>query len=191
MKPLFSLTMITLLFTYNAHAKKEFNFEARKASCQSKSSGDVCSFEGKKGKREGTCKEGRKDKSVLLCVGGKKGKGGMFKELNLTKEQYSKLKEYKETKKKNREEMKALKGKVKALKEEVKQGFLKNISDEKLLAIHKEITEVRAKLESLRFSKMITMKNILNEEQRKKFIEHESKRKDKFKKKRKERSKKK
>jgi len=49
--------------------------ELRKAACESKSAGEVCSFEGRKGTVEGLCSEGRRDASVLVCKDpNKKGK---------------------------------------------------------------------------------------------------------------------
>ncbi|WP_372654907.1 Spy/CpxP family protein refolding chaperone [Halobacteriovorax sp.] len=187
MKSLLSLTVITLLFTYNTHAKKGEMFEVRKAACAEKSVGDACTFQGKKGEKSGTCKEGKRDKEVLFCKGerGKKGgQFGMLKELNLSKEQFAKLKTFRESEKAKREERKPLKDKIKSLKEDIKKGFISNISDEKMLTIHREISTVRAKIEELRFSKMVALKNILNEEQRTKFMELDEKRKEKFKKRR-------
>ncbi len=182
MKPLFSLTLITLLFTSPTYAKKEMNFAARKTACAEKAVGDTCSFQTKKGEKKGTCKEGKKNKEVLMCFGERKGKHGMLKELNLSKEQFAKLKVYREAEKAKKDERKPLKEKIKSLRKDIKKGFISNISDEKMLEIHREISANRAKLEEIRFSKMITMKNVLNEEQRKKFMELEESRKEKFKK---------
>lgn len=191
MKSLFSLTLITLLFTYNTHAKNTETVEARKTACVEKSAGDACSFQGKKGEKSGVCKEGKKDKNVLMCKGERGKKGGhfgMLKELNLSKEQFAQVKAFRKAEKEKREERKPLKEKIKSLKEDIKKGFISNISDEKMLAIHREISTVRAQLEEFRFSKMIALKNVLNEEQRKKFMELDEQRKEKMKKNRKKRS---
>ncbi|ATH06420.1 hypothetical protein BIY24_00215 [Halobacteriovorax marinus] len=186
MKSILGLTLTALLISTPALAKKPMNIEERQMACKDKSAGDSCTLQGKKGEKSGTCKEGRRDKSKLICLGERKGKGfGFLKELNLSKEQFSKLKEHKQSEKVKREERKALKEKIKSLREDIKKGFIGNISDDKMMSMHKEVSSTRAKLEEMRFSKMIAMKNILNEEQRKKFIELEDKRREKFKKKKK------
>lgn len=182
MKTLFSLTLITLLFSSPALARKGSNLEERKASCESKSVGDSCTYQSKRGEKTGTCKESRKDKSTLFCKGERKGKKfGMFKDLNLSEEQVAQLKEYRSKDKAKREQKKALKASMEESRNKIKQGFLTGVSDDKLISLHKEVSEKRAQLEEMRFSKMITMKNILNEEQRKKFIEHKEQRRKKFK----------
>ena len=186
MKSLLSLTLATLLFASPTFAKKGEGMKASKAACSEKSVGDACTFQGKKGERSGVCKESRKNREVLMCKskrGKRGGQAAILKELNLSKEQFAKLKEYREASKSKKEERKPLKDKIKSLREDIKKGFISNISDDKMLEMHREISANRSKLEEFRFSKMIAMKNVLNEEQRKKFIELEGQRKKKFKKK--------
>lgn len=102
----------------------------------------------------------------VFAKGSEGGFGEKFKSLDLSKEQLEKLKENRSGQK---EKMKASRKEMKALKEQIHEGFKSNLSDSELEKLHAKLKEKKSEMEDLRFSKLIYLKNILNDEQRKKF----------------------
>lgn len=109
----------------------------------------------------------------------KKGKGRfkqLIQELQLSKEQISKIKDHR----------KSMKGKMKPLREQVKQlrgeldkAFLNGGSDGEMKSLNTRILDTRTQINEIRFSKMVFFKNVLNQEQRQTFIEKKKKYKGK------------
>ncbi len=106
---------------------------------------------------------------------GRKGRG-FFKELNLSKEQIEKLKAHR---KENKGQLKGKMKEMKSLREELDSAFLKGASDSDLTGISKKMSVLKAEMENSKLQKMIFMKNLLTEEQRKAFIEKKKSRKGK------------
>ena len=161
--------LLFLSLSFQAHAKKnEKRWSKIKAACESKSAGQECSFEFKGKNFEGECKEGKKDSSLLVCK--RSGGGGLaiLRELDLTDEQLKKLKEFMSS---HSEKRKDLKGGGKEKREKMKELFLAGKSDSELKKLHVEISSEHEKRGQLRLEKMIFLKNLLTEEQRKAYIE--------------------
>lgn len=121
--------------------------------------------------------------SLNLSVSASQGeKKGYFKEmaqtLNLSKEQLEKIKEYKSAHKGERGNFKE----IKELRQKIEQAFLENASDDVIKELHGKIKVLREKGEEAKLTKMIAFKNILNQEQRKKFLELKKERRSKGKK---------
>lgn len=57
-------------------------YEVRKAACSGKSAGEVCSFQGRRGEKTGTCKASRRNPSEMVCKGDRKGRRGGWKKKN-------------------------------------------------------------------------------------------------------------
>ena len=68
---------------------------------------------------------------------------------------------------------------MKSLREELDSAFLKGASDSDLTGISKKMSALKAEMENSKLQKMIFMKNLLTEEQRKAFIEKKKSRKGK------------
>lgn len=120
-----------------------------------------------------------------------KGKGHfkeLAKELNLTKEQMEKIKTHRKSMKSSsgsKEDRKAKREKRKQYKQDLKQAFINGESDSKIAEIHGKIQSLRSGNKERRIQKMIFMKNILNKEQRVKFMEIREKKRSERKSKRK------
>lgn len=56
------------------------------------------------------------------------------------------------------------------LSKKIKSAFLKNESDKKLRSLHLQMKSLKDQREEIRFKKFLKMKNILNTEQRKTFL---------------------
>ena len=115
--------------------------------------------------------------------GGKKGKGGkgqfkqILKQLELTDEQKDKLKSIR---KENKDKYRMTKGEMKELHEKLEDGFSSNSSESELQGLHTKIKEIRIKKMDKRFNRMMSIRSVLNETQRKRFFElHKSMRKNK------------
>ena len=68
-------TIVTLLFSLlstSAFAARGEGKQVKITACEGKAVSESCSFEGRRGQVNGTCVEGRKDTSVILCQGPKK-----------------------------------------------------------------------------------------------------------------------
>jgi hypothetical protein len=74
MKKLTLVLMATAMVISVAHARGKRNYGARKAACNGKSNGDICTFQGRRGEKSGTCKESRKNPADLVCKKDRKGK---------------------------------------------------------------------------------------------------------------------
>lgn len=117
--------------------------------------------------------------SIIASQGEKKGYfNKMAQTLNLSKDQLEKIKEYKNAHKGERGSFKE----IKELRQKIEQAFLENASDEIIKELHGKIKVLREKGEDAKLSKMIAFKNLLNEEQRKKFLEFKKDRRSKGKK---------
>lgn len=105
-------------------------------------------------------------------------KRGKFKEvmkqLDLTQEQMNALKDHKKSYK---SQAKTDWKKLKQLKEDIKVAFINGASDEQLKDLNSTLQAEQMKMKEVRFNKMIFMKNLLNQEQRKKFMEIKKERK--------------
>jgi Spy/CpxP family protein refolding chaperone len=102
-----------------------------------------------------------------------KGKRGnhfkkMITELNLSNEQIEKFKEFRKSLKGKR---KPIRTEVKVLRNEMKSAFISNASDSKLLELHKKLVSARSKMSEMKFSRMLVLKNILDKDQKQKFME--------------------
>lgn len=96
-------------------------------------------------------------------------KGGhhkIFKELNLSQDQKDQLKEIKKA---GKEKVRALRESKKALREKLKQAMNSNTSDSDLRKIHADLQKAEAEMKNLKFEKILSIRAILNEEQRAKF----------------------
>jgi len=96
----------------------------------------------------------------------------IFKELNLTSEQKEKIEKIRNSQK---EETKTLRKEVKNAQKSLKASLQSEKSDAELLSAHKEIMRLRNELSEKRFSNMLSIRAILNPEQRKKMAEMRSK----------------
>ena len=92
------------------------------------------------------------------------------------KEQIEKLKAHR---KENKGQLKGKMKEMKSLREELDSAFLKGASDSDLTGISKKMSALKAEMENSKLQKMIFMKNLLTEEQRKAFIEKKKSRKGK------------
>ena len=101
-----------------------------------------------------------------------------LKQLDLSEEQLSKLKEHRKENK-DREARKANRQEIKALKKEMNQAFIDGASDEVISNLHNQIIQRRSNKEVKRLEKMIFLKNLLTKEQRQKFIEIKKERRGK------------
>ena len=100
-----------------------------------------------------------------------RGKGGDFKildKLNLSVEQITKIETFKSEHKKKRE---ARKESRKDYREDMKNLFIQGAGDEEMKTLHQSIKSQRSARADMKLDKMIFFKNVLNEEQRKIFIE--------------------
>ena len=102
---------------------------------------------------------------------GKRGKGWMkkLKELNLTEEQLTKIKEIKKARKNDKDQRKQMNTQFKALKEEMKTAFKSNKSNVEIRALHNKIIDFKDKRRNQRFEMMLQIRDILTSEQRAKF----------------------
>ena len=89
-------------------------------------------------------------------------------ELNLSNEQIAKIEQFKSEHKKKRETKKT---KRENHREKMKELFLDGASDEEMKKYHKVITEHKNGRSGKRLEKMIFIKNLLNKEQRKLYLE--------------------
>jgi Spy/CpxP family protein refolding chaperone len=97
----------------------------------------------------------------------------MMSELKLSDDQIQKFKDYR---KKNKGEMKGIKTQIKSLRSDIKDGFIKKVSDSKLEAMHAQMGELHSKSSNIKFKKMLFLKSVLSKEQRQSFMELKSKR---------------
>ena len=106
----------------------------------------------------------------------RRGKGSergiMFKELNLTKDQKAKLRTMRDV---NHDQMEKTRNEKDQLQEELRAGFKQDLSNKKLLAIHDKIIKLKISRDTVRFEKMLSIREILTKEQREKFNETHSK----------------
>jgi len=110
---------------------------------------------------------------------GEKGKGfKMLQELNLSKEQIAKLKEFQQAFREKRKQMKGMSN-PKDDRKKMEQLFLDNKSDNELKALHHKIQDENNRQANLRLEKMIFMKNLLNAKQRKLYLQSQGQRKPK------------
>lgn len=110
----------------------------------------------------------------------KESKRGHFKkmieELSLSEEQIAKIKEHR---KQSRTESKALRSQMKEIKEKMKASFISDASSSELSTLSSQMDGLRNKIGKIKFSKMVLFKNILDKEQRVKFMELKPKRRRK------------
>ena len=121
--------------------------------------------------------------SGAYAFGGKKEKGGngefrkILKQLDLSDEQKEKLKSMREE---SKDKSKPNKGEMKELHTKLQAAFTSNASDSELITLHTQIKELRMKHMDRKFNRMIGIRSVLNETQRKKFFElHQQMRKGK------------
>src|SRR5690606_17484552 len=91
----------------------------------------------------------------------------IMQQLDLSDEQKTKLKSFKEENKGD----KPKKGELKELNEKLQTGFLNNASDSELKDIHNQIKALKTSRMDKRFNHMMNIKSVLNDVQRKKFFE--------------------
>ncbi len=99
------------------------------------------------------------------------GKGGfmkILKQLELTDEQKSKLKEIRKA---HKEDKGSGKEEIIKLRESMKEKFVSNASEAELRTIHNQMKSFRSERNEKRFSKLMKIRNVLTPEQRKKFQE--------------------
>ena len=94
-------------------------------------------------------------------------KRSMLRDLNLSKQQLQELKEHRKS---NKGQKKELSSQIKDLRRELKTKFVAGASDDELADIHSKIKAIRSKIDDQRFNKMLELKNILNDKQRKRFM---------------------
>lgn len=103
---------------------------------------------------------------------GKEKRGGHFKkmieELSLSQEQITKIKEHR---KQSRTETKALRSQVKEIREKMKASFISDANSSELSTLSSQMDGLRDKIGKIKFSKMLLFKNLLDKEQRAKFME--------------------
>lgn len=102
----------------------------------------------------------------------------VMKSLNLSEDQYKKLKEYKSS---TRSKYKGLRKEIKKAKESLRDGFINNVSDSELKTRNEKVLALRSQMTEKRFNKVLFLKNLLNDEQRKKYMEMKSERRGKWK----------
>lgn len=100
------------------------------------------------------------------------GKRGFFKELNLTKEQKEKLKEHRSS---NKGQMKGLRQEMRSLREQLSEAFVSGASDSTFQELNQKLSATKTKMEKSRYQKMLFFKNLLDKEQRVKFMEQRKK----------------
>ena len=114
--------------------------------------------------------------------GGKKEqktkKKGQLKELNLSEEQLTKIKEYRKS---NRTKMKPLREEIKLTRDKIKKSFLDDSSTSELTNLHNKMKDLRSQMAQIKFSKMIMLKEVLNKEQRAKFMSLEKRKRSRAK----------
>jgi Spy/CpxP family protein refolding chaperone len=110
----------------------------------------------------------------------KESKRGHFKkmieELSLSEEQVAKIKEHR---KQSKTESKALRSQMKDIKEKMKASFISDASSSELSTLSSQMDSLRDKIGKIKFSKMLLFKNILDQNQRVKFMELKPKRRRK------------
>ncbi len=109
-------------------------------------------------------------------------KGGgkeAFKELNLTDDQKSKMKELRKA---SKNEMKVLRQTMKDRREKLAQSMAGKASDDELKKDFASLQEAKAKWESAKFDQRLKMRKVLTEEQRAKFASFMNEKKKSFKK---------
>lgn len=92
----------------------------------------------------------------------------LFRQLDLTEEQRTKLAELRKEKS---AKMESLRKQMKAAHEKMKAALEADSSDEALKKAHQEVRDVRAQLEDMRFESMLAIRKVLTPEQRKKFAD--------------------
>ena len=97
---------------------------------------------------------------------GGKFKEQMMKELDLSEQQAQQLQELKKS---NKPEMKSLRGEMKAIREKMQDAMAKDASESELRSLHNQKFEIRKKLSTARFEKMLAIRKILTPDQRVKF----------------------
>ncbi|NQY99683.1 MAG: Spy/CpxP family protein refolding chaperone [Bdellovibrionales bacterium] len=101
--------------------------------------------------------------------GGKKGvMRKVLKELNLSDEQKSSLKEMRKA---NKGQMKELRQQKKAARLELKEAMGSDASESKLRALHTKLQELRKETATKRFENLLKIRKVLTPKQRKKFVE--------------------
>jgi len=103
---------------------------------------------------------------------------GQLKELNLTEEQLTKIKEYRKS---NRNKMKPLREEIKQTRDKIKESFLADSSTSELTSLHNKMKDLRSQMAQIKFSKMVMLKEILNKEQRAKFMSLEKRKRSRAK----------
>jgi Spy/CpxP family protein refolding chaperone len=108
-----------------------------------------------------------------LYASGNKGKGGMkmYQDLNLTDEQVSKLKAFKKNQQEKREKIKSS---CKTKHEKMKELFIQGKPDSELQTMHEEIKSGCRPKGDIRFERMLFLKNLLDQKQRKIFIQNKN-----------------
>ncbi|MBL7665845.1 MAG: Spy/CpxP family protein refolding chaperone, partial [Bacteriovoracaceae bacterium] len=115
---------------------------------------------------------------------GGKGRGGHFKEmfekLNLSAEQKTQLENLRKGDK-DKEGMKAKRQQKKELRKKMDEAFAGNASKEELTKLHTEMQSLRTEADNARFQRILSIREILTPEQRKKFQELKAEKWKKFK----------
>jgi len=180
MKEIIMTLSVLTIFPLTGFASGGKHFELQKNACENKKPDEVCSFVTPKGERDGICLKSKKDTETLLCKKPRKKRGDfkVLSQLNLSNEQLEKLAKFK---KEHDAKRKKLKGDRRDEREEMKKLFLSNSPDKELMALHEKIHNQRGEHGKLRVEKMIFLKNLLNDDQRKAYMESrkEGKRRDK------------
>lgn len=94
---------------------------------------------------------------------------GIMKELNLNETQLAQLKAMRKEFKKG--DHKAQRNEMKELHKQMKEAFVSNADDSKILELHKKITAKRNVFEEEKINKMLKLKSILTLDQKKKYVE--------------------
>ncbi len=97
--------------------------------------------------------------------GGERHMDMMAEELGLSKDQVEKMKT---AKRESRKQMKSLKSELHELKSKLMNMMASESTKEQLKEWHSKIRDQKNKLEDLRFSQMLSMRDLLTPEQRKK-----------------------
>jgi Spy/CpxP family protein refolding chaperone len=105
--------------------------------------------------------------NAVEAKGHRKGKG-IWKQLDLSKEQKSKLKEIRKS---SKDEMKELREKKKAASKAFHTALKNNASDDELRKLHNNMSSIKNQLHEKRFEKMLKSRAILTDAQKSKFAE--------------------
>jgi len=92
----------------------------------------------------------------------------IFKQLNLTKEQRSKMKTLRAN---NKGSMKSLRQQKKKIRQQMNTALSSNTDESKLRSLHSEITKIHGQLKDAKFERMLAIRKILTPEQRTQFFE--------------------